>query len=341
MNLNKKMLTPIIGGLLILGIVVLTLFNLRSNEEFEIKFNTDGADTIESQLIQKNGKIEKPADPVKEGYEFLGWYNGDEEWDFENKITENITLTAKWKKIELKSYKVTFNPNGGSSIDPVEIEEGQKLDFPADPVRSGYIFLGWFIDGEKYDFETLITSDIELIAMWERISSTGQEQSNDPEKEDEAIERNKLNSVIKELQNIVITEGSQLLPTEVNSCEVTWNDLDKIETIYRGKNDDSVKLSTTINCKDETENYDVNLTIKASNYNYTVKAVQPVIVMTHRFDVVGATGYDLGKIDNGNFIKIGQYSENLGYAQVTDVSYEENAIYAIKFDDKTIYELIK
>ena len=53
---------------------------------------------IDEQRIAKGGKAEKPEDPTKEGYEFLGWNNGGAAWDFENETVErtDITLTAQW-----------------------------------------------------------------------------------------------------------------------------------------------------------------------------------------------------------------------------------------------------
>ncbi len=45
--------------------------------------------------------VTKPADPTREGYTFLGWYNGSEEWDFSQPVTQNMTLTAMWEAEDL------------------------------------------------------------------------------------------------------------------------------------------------------------------------------------------------------------------------------------------------
>ena len=42
---------------------------------------------------------------------------------------------------------------------------------PADPVRSGYVFQGWQLDGETYDFNTPVTKTITLTALWQKNSS--------------------------------------------------------------------------------------------------------------------------------------------------------------------------
>ena len=43
-------------------------------------------------------------------------------------------------------YTVTFNSNGGSAINSVEVEENKKVTAPAAPTKEGYNFVGWFSD---------------------------------------------------------------------------------------------------------------------------------------------------------------------------------------------------
>lgn len=54
-------------------------------------------DTETSVKVVENEKVSKPADPKKDGYNFLGWYEGDTIFDFNTAITGNKTLTAKWE----------------------------------------------------------------------------------------------------------------------------------------------------------------------------------------------------------------------------------------------------
>ena len=65
----------------------------------EIKFDSDGGTTVDSQYIKyKNKCIIPKSNPTKEGCVFAYWYNEDEniEFDFNSNITKNITLKAKW-----------------------------------------------------------------------------------------------------------------------------------------------------------------------------------------------------------------------------------------------------
>ncbi len=69
---------------------------------YTVTFDSNGGSRIESQTLVKGERAQRPANPEKTGegslYEFLGWYNGDTEYNFTTPVTENITLKAKWKE---------------------------------------------------------------------------------------------------------------------------------------------------------------------------------------------------------------------------------------------------
>ncbi len=64
---------------------------------YTVTFNTDGADLIASQTVEEGELFTAPEAPVKEGYVFLGWYDGETEYDFTTAPTADVTLTAKWE----------------------------------------------------------------------------------------------------------------------------------------------------------------------------------------------------------------------------------------------------
>ncbi|MGH4120746.1 cell wall-binding repeat-containing protein [Clostridium sp.] len=66
---------------------------------------------------------------------------------------------------------VSFNSNGGSNIENMSVGRDEKVATPLNPVRTSYIFGGWYSDNttfeNKFDFEnTTITEDITLFAKW-------------------------------------------------------------------------------------------------------------------------------------------------------------------------------
>ena len=76
----------------------LTILKAEGNY-YTITFNSDGGSAVNNKKVKENGSVIEPVTPTKEGYNFLGWYLNDEKFDFNSKITSNITLTAKWEAI--------------------------------------------------------------------------------------------------------------------------------------------------------------------------------------------------------------------------------------------------
>lgn len=68
---------------------------------YTAQFDTNGGSAVGKVKTDKNGKIERPADPTKEGYIFVGWYSDSKltkPFDFSAELTANSTLYAKWKE---------------------------------------------------------------------------------------------------------------------------------------------------------------------------------------------------------------------------------------------------
>jgi len=66
-----------------------------------------------------------------------------------------------------QSYTVTFDANGGSTVDAQTVEEGALATIPTVPTKVGYTFEGWFVDGVEFDFTTTtITENVTLTAQW-------------------------------------------------------------------------------------------------------------------------------------------------------------------------------
>lgn len=78
------------------------------------------------------------------------------------------TTTTTTKKVE-KYYTVKFDSNGGTKQYADEVvKEGYTATYPGITERTGYTFLGWYLDGERYDFATKVTKDITLEAKYSR-----------------------------------------------------------------------------------------------------------------------------------------------------------------------------
>ncbi len=135
-------------------------------KEYELSFDTDGGNEIESIKV-KCGLIMLPASPTKTGFTFLEWQDVNGKKVDNNSTLEctNQTIKAVWQKNE-KSFTVTFDSDGGSSVSKQSVKEGGKATKPADPTKSGFIFNEWQLDGKTYNFDNVIDKDITLKATW-------------------------------------------------------------------------------------------------------------------------------------------------------------------------------
>ena len=106
---------------------------------YTVTFQSEGGSEVASQ-IRANTPAERPADPTKEGYTFIGWYNGESEWDFETPVTADLTLTAKW---QVNQYTITFKPENGGQDIVIKQDYGTAITAPANPTKTGYTFAGW------------------------------------------------------------------------------------------------------------------------------------------------------------------------------------------------------
>ncbi len=66
-------------------------------EIITIKFDSNGGSSVPSQTVKYGGTVTKPADPTKANATFEGWYQGSNKYNFDDKVTNSFTLTAKWK----------------------------------------------------------------------------------------------------------------------------------------------------------------------------------------------------------------------------------------------------
>ena len=127
-----------------------------------VRFDSNGGSGVAEQIVADGEKAERPDDPTYGENVFMGWQLNGEAYTFDTPVTSNITLKAVWTK-----YVVSFDSDGGSAVDYECVLEGGKAREPADPTKSGSTFIGWYNGGTAFDFNTVITSDMCLLAVWQ------------------------------------------------------------------------------------------------------------------------------------------------------------------------------
>lgn len=133
-------------------------FNGKVIGAYTVTFQSEGGSEVASQ-IRANTPADQPADPTKEGYTFIGWYNGESEWNFETPVTADLTLTAKW---QVNQYTITFKPENGGQDIVIKQDYGTAITAPANPTKTGYTFAGW----DKTIPTTMPAGDMTITARW-------------------------------------------------------------------------------------------------------------------------------------------------------------------------------
>ena len=110
-----------------------------------------------------------PTDVTKDGYTFLGWFDGDTKVEVIGAdAAGDKYFKAHWKKIPI-SYSVTLDTDGGTinSGNVTSYTEGVGATLPTDVTKVGYTFLGWFDGDTKVEvIDTTATGDKSFRAKW-------------------------------------------------------------------------------------------------------------------------------------------------------------------------------
>ncbi|MCL2712973.1 MAG: InlB B-repeat-containing protein, partial [Methanomassiliicoccaceae archaeon] len=135
---------------------------------YSVTFDSDGGSDVDPQEVEDGETADEPENPIKDGYTFDGWYDGEDEWDFNDPVTKDLVLKAKWDIVADDWYTVTFDPANGEATFPVfALKASGKLNAPADPVWIGFEFIGWYDGEDEWDFDDdVVTEDMTLTARW-------------------------------------------------------------------------------------------------------------------------------------------------------------------------------
>lgn len=75
-----------------------------TSENVKVTFDSQGGSSVKPAETIYGGTVEKPTDPTRTGYRFMGWYRdakGSQAFDFTTALTEqDVTLYAKWEKVD-------------------------------------------------------------------------------------------------------------------------------------------------------------------------------------------------------------------------------------------------
>ena len=150
---------------------------------YTVKFNSDGGSRVNNQTVKSGERAQEPSNVTKYGFILDGWYLNSKKYDFTTSVTKNITLKAKWNEDpNVLRYTVSFDSDGGSKVSNQRIIEKQTASIPNVPIKSGYAFVEWQVNGKKYDFKNSVTSNLVLKAIWRELEKYTVTFKNDDDK---------------------------------------------------------------------------------------------------------------------------------------------------------------
>ena len=141
-------------------------------KEFTITFNVNGGNALESNtlIVWYDSEYTLPT-PCRDGYSFVGWYNGSEK--VESGIwtrLDDLNLTAKWS---IEAYRIIYELNGGvNHVDnPSVFNYEDDTIILKDPTKTGYEFLGWTTQEittpiKSFEIPHNTTGSITVVANW-------------------------------------------------------------------------------------------------------------------------------------------------------------------------------
>ncbi len=271
MDKNKKIIIGCVIGVIVVLIAIFLCLNSCSNAKTYTVTFIDSIDNkeISSVSVKENEKVEKPAEPKKVGYTFDNWYLNDEIYDFDTKVTKDMTIEARFissseDKIELKETTL------GLIVD--EDKQIEIASFPEGVSRSQLIW---------------ISSDEEIVAVDENgnLKAIREGSCTITIKTKDGKYSSTLNVTVTKnkvsVESVSITGSREVMvgktikltanvkPDDATDKEVTWKSSNtSIATVDRYGNVKGIKAGTvtiTVTTTDGGKTATYNVTVKASS----------------------------------------------------------------------------
>ena len=123
--MKKRILSILLLCCMVLTLLPTTAFAADESPavtNVTVTFDSNGGGEVKSQTIQQGQQVQRPADPIKDGYTFIGWYNKDDlpynnmpEWNFSYSVTKDMVLVAQWMEpMPISTEPITYLDKDGN-----------------------------------------------------------------------------------------------------------------------------------------------------------------------------------------------------------------------------------
>ena len=117
--MKKRILSILLLCCMVLTLLPVTAFatgELRDSTNVTVTFDSAGGSEVAPQSVPQGQPAQRPADPIKDGYAFIGWYDKADleysnmpEWNFSYPVTKDLELVAQWvKKMPISTDPVAY-----------------------------------------------------------------------------------------------------------------------------------------------------------------------------------------------------------------------------------------
>lgn len=285
-------------------------------EKYTVTFKDFDDVELNKVTVEKGEKVNKPADPTKEGFTFVGWYSDSEckdAFNFDTEVNTDLVLYAKFEAIVV-TYNVVFKGFNGVTLATFSIEEGETVPailVPDAPVVDGYEFVGW-----DKEFAS-VTEDLIINALYEVVVS-----------EFTVVFAN------SELENVTVKDGEKVTKPEDPFKEgfvfVGW--FTDEEYISEYDFDLVVNSDLTLYAKFEEIVYTINYSLKGGTCNDLIKEFKncedvTLPIPTRKgykfigwYETIDETEVKVDSVENRNYNLVAKWEELNKYT----VSYDLN-----------------
>ena len=256
------------------------------DEELDEEESVETEDSLEEdeEEVETSKKSEDKKKSSKKDEDEDELLEEESEGSFGGKIVIALIVVAIIVVLLLKActgkeqFNVTFDLNGGTgNFDTtIKVDENGKITKPADPTKEGYIFEGWYLNDQPFDFNTKVTADMKLEARW-KLANTA-----------------KVTGVTISQESITIAIGGKatlvatVAPEDAADKSLTWTSSDpSVVTVDANGNIVGIKEGkATITVKTTDGGYEAECSVTVS------KGVVAVTGVTFdKASVTVATGY--------------------------------------------------
>ena len=137
---------------------------------FTLTLNPDDGVLTENILYKRIDQVIGTLEvPSKTGHTFDGWYDISADTLIDTTVLmpeRDIEVIAKWV---INTYTITFDTDGGSSVNEVSVIYEREISEPNAPIKNKHEFLGWKLDllsTDYYNFDKMPAENITLFADW-------------------------------------------------------------------------------------------------------------------------------------------------------------------------------